>query len=159
MSIDNAIERIRTLIGDRLTTAKGVRDHHGEDAAYYTPIAPDAVAFPNDTSEVSEIMKICNAEGCPIIPYGVGTSLEGHVQPIRGGITLDMANMNRILAVHQEDMDAVVQPGVTREQLNEELRATGLMFPVDPGANATLGGMAATRASGTALSFDERRAS
>ncbi len=149
MSIEAAIDRISALIGDRLSTAKGIRDHHGEDAAYYTPTPPDAVAFPNDTAEVSEIMKICNDESCPIIPYGVGTSLEGHIQPIRGGVTLDMANMNKVLAIHQEDMDAVVQPAITREALNEDLRATGLFFPVDPGANASIGGMTATRASGT----------
>ena len=124
MSIEAAIDRISALIGDRLSTAKGIRDHHGEDAAYYTPTPPDAVAFPNDTAEVSEIMKICNDESCPIIPYGVGTSLEGHIQPIRGGVTLDMANMNKVLAIHQEDMDAVVQPAITREALNEDLRAT-----------------------------------
>ncbi len=149
MSIETAIERLSALVGDRLSTAMAIRDHHAEDAAYYTPTRPDAVAFPYDTAEVSAIVKICNEEGCPIVPYGVGTSLEGHIQPIRGGITLDMANMNKILAIHQEDMDAVVQPAMTREQLNEELRATGLFFPVDPGANASIGGMTATRASGT----------
>lgn len=149
MAIDTAVERIRDLLGDRLSTAMAVRNQHGEDAAYYPTTPPDAVAFPNDTAEVSEIVKICHDEGCPIIPYGVGSSLEGHLQPIRGGITLNMANMNKILAIHQEDMDAVVQPAITREQLNEELRATGLFFPVDPGANASIGGMTATRASGT----------
>ncbi|MEC8582705.1 MAG: FAD-linked oxidase C-terminal domain-containing protein, partial [Pseudomonadota bacterium] len=119
------------------------------DEAYSTPSLPDAVAFPETTEEVSQIMRICTKHKCPVVPYGVGTSLEGHIVPIHGGISVDTSRMNQILEVHAEDLDAVVQPGVTREQLNEDLRATGLMFTVDPGANATLGGMAATRASGT----------
>src|SRR5690606_17322911 len=95
------------------------------------------------------IVKICAAHGCPVVPWGVGSSLEGHVLAVKGGVTLNMNRMNRVLAVHAEDMDVVVQPGCTREALNTELRATGLFFPIDPGANASLGGMAATRASGT----------
>lgn len=149
MSIDNAVARIRDLIGDRLSTSASVRDLHGQNEAYFTPVPPDAVAFPRDTAEVSGIVKICADEGCPIVPWGVGTSLEGHAVAFNGGVSLDMSEMNRVIDIHPEDMDAVVQPGVTREQLNEELRATGLFFPVDPGANASLGGMAATRASGT----------
>ncbi|MEO0359554.1 MAG: FAD-linked oxidase C-terminal domain-containing protein [Pseudomonadota bacterium] len=149
MSIDAAVARIRDAIGERLNVSQAVRDLHGQNEAYFTPVAPDAVAFPRTTEEVSRIVKICADEGCPIIPWGVGTSLEGHALAFNGGVTLDMSEMNAVLAVNPEDMDAVVQPGVTREQLNEELRATGLFFPVDPGANATLGGMAATGASGT----------
>ena len=144
-----AIEEIRELIGDRLSTGSSIREIHSRDEAYSTPSLPDAVAFPETTEEVSQIMRICTKHKCPVVPYGVGTSLEGHIVPIHGGISVDTSRMNQILEVHAEDLDAVVQPGVTREQLNEDLRATGLMFTVDPGANATLGGMAATRASGT----------
>lgn len=149
MTIETAVARIRDLIGDRLSTGESVRDIHAQNEAYFAPVKPDAVAFPRSTEEVSAIVKICNEELCPIIAWGTGTSLEGHALAFNGGVTLDMMEMNRVLEVHQEDMDAVVQPGVTREQLNEELRATGLFFPVDPGANASLGGMASTRASGT----------
>lgn len=149
MTIENAIARIRDQFGDRISTGDSVRDLHATNEAYFAHTRPDAVAFPRSAEEVSAIVKVCADEGCPIIPWGVGTSLEGHALAFRGGITLDMSEMNKVLEVHPEDMDAVVQPGVTREQLNEELRATGLMFPVDPGANATLGGMAGTRASGT----------
>ncbi|MBO6867967.1 MAG: FAD-binding protein [Thalassococcus sp.] len=144
-----AIEEIRELLGDRLSTGSSIREIHSRDEAYSTPSLPDAVAFPETTEEVSQIMRICTKHKCPVVPYGVGTSLEGHIVPIHGGISVDTSRMNKILEVHAEDLDAVVQPGVTREQLNEDLRATGLMFTVDPGANATLGGMAATRASGT----------
>ena len=149
MSVEAAIARVRDLIGERLSTSPSVRDLHGQNESYFTPVPPDAVAFPQSTEEVSAIVKICNEELCPIIAWGTGTSLEGHAVAFNGGISLDMSEMNRVLEIHAEDMDAVVQPGVTREQLNTELRATGLFFPVDPGANASLGGMAATRASGT----------
>nr|WP_323779838.1 FAD-linked oxidase C-terminal domain-containing protein [Amylibacter sp.] len=144
-----AISELKTLLGDRLSTAQAVLHLHGENETYYDNTPPDAVAFPNTTQEVSEILKICHAHGCPVIPWGVGTSLEGHALPIRGGVTIDMINMNKMLTVAAEDLYAVVQPGITREELNTELRATGLFFPVDPGANATLGGMTATSASGT----------
>lgn len=149
MTIETAVARLHTLLGDRCHVSNAQRDLHSHDESYHPARAPDAVIYPQSAEEVSEIVKICAAEGCPIVPWGVGTSLEGHSIPVRGGITLDMSEMNKVLEVHAEDMDAVVQPGVTREALNEELRATGLFFPVDPGANATLGGMAATRASGT----------
>ncbi|MGM0583078.1 MAG: FAD-binding oxidoreductase [Pseudomonadota bacterium] len=149
MTIQTAITALQGLLGDRLSTAEIIREHHGHDESWHPDALPDAVAFPETTEEVSEIVKVCAAEGCPITPWGVGTSLEGHALAVRGGISLDLSRMDRVLEVHPEDMDAVVQPGLTREALNEHLRDTGLFFSVDPGANATLGGMAATRASGT----------
>ncbi|MCP5088844.1 MAG: FAD-binding protein [Rhodobacteraceae bacterium] len=144
-----AIAEIKALLGERLSTGHSVRELHARDAAHTPPALPDAVAFPETTKEVSQVVEICHRHGCPVVPYGVGTSLEGHIVAFRGGVTLDFSQMNKVLEVHGEDLNVVIQPGVTREQLNEELRATGLFFPIDPGANATLGGMAATRASGT----------
>ncbi|MEO0999645.1 MAG: FAD-linked oxidase C-terminal domain-containing protein [Pseudomonadota bacterium] len=149
MTITAAIEELSALLGERLSTAPSVIGLHAEDESHYGAMPPDAVAFPETTEEVSRIAAICHAHGCPIIPWGVGTSLEGHALAFQGGVTVDTSRMDRVLAVHPEDLDAVVQPGVTREALNTELRATGLFFPIDPGANATIGGMAATRASGT----------
>lgn len=152
MTFDNiatAIEQLQSLLGDRLSTGNSIRELHSHDEAYTPPVLPDAVAFPENTAEVSAIMKLCSAHRCPVVPYGVGTSLEGHVVPVAGGISVDTSRMNQVLAVHEQDMNAIVQPGVTRVQINESLRATGLMFTVDPGADASLGGMAATRASGT----------
>jgi D-lactate dehydrogenase (cytochrome) len=143
------LEALRALLGDRVTTAPGIRDHHGRDESYYPYAAPDAVVFPHTTEEVRDIVDICRRHRTPMIPYGVGTSLEGHVLANSGGVCVDLSQMNKVLAVHVEDLDATVQAGVTRKQLNEEIRHTGLMFPVDPGADATLGGMASTRASGT----------
>ncbi len=145
----SAISELKTLLGDRLSLSPSVIDLHARDEAHFPRTPPDAVVFPKDTAEVSEIAKICHRHGCPIVPWGVGTSLEGHALPLRGGVTVDFANMNKVLEVFPEDLNVTVQPGVTREQLNEDLRATGLFFPIDPGANATLGGMTATRASGT----------
>ncbi len=147
--IDAAIAEIRTLLADRLSTGRSVLELHSHDEAYSEPALPDAVAFPETAKEVSEVMRICTRYQCPVIPFGIGTSLEGHVIPTHGGITIDTSRMNHILEVHQSDFDAVVEPGVTRTQLNEALRDTGLMFTVDPGADATIGGMASTRASGT----------
>ncbi|MCB1332624.1 MAG: FAD-binding protein [Roseivivax sp.] len=144
-----AIDALRALLGDRLSTAAAVRDQHGQNETYFPPTPPDAVAFPETTEEVSQIVAICARHRCPVVPYGAGSSLEGHHLPVQGGVTLDFARMNRVLAVRAEDLNVVIQPGITREALNTELRATGLFFPVDPGANASLGGMAATRASGT----------
>lgn len=140
---------LRALLGDRVTTSRGVREHHGKDESYYPYAAPDAVVFPRSTEEVRDIVNACRRYHTPMIPYGVGTSLEGHILAHAGGVCIDTSQMNRVLAVHAEDMDVTVQAGVTRKQLNEEIRHAGLMFPVDPGADATLGGMAATRASGT----------
>ncbi|MFK7857702.1 MAG: FAD-binding oxidoreductase [Granulosicoccus sp.] len=143
------IEKLKAELGDRLSTGPSILDIHSRDEAYSIPALPDAVAFPESTAEVSSILKICSAHQCPVVAFGIGTSLEGHVVPLNGGISIDTSRMNRVLDIHETDWDAVVQPGVTRMQLNEELRTTGLMFTVDPGANATIGGMAATRASGT----------
>ncbi len=147
--IEATISALREILGDRLSTGASILDQHSHDEAYTTPVLPDAVVFPETTEEVSQILRVCSQHGCPVVPYGIGSSLEGHVVPVKGGITVDTSRMNRILQINESDLDAVVEPGVTRVQLNDELRATGLMFTVDPGANATLGGMAATRASGT----------
>lgn len=149
MTIQTALAALETLLGERLSRSKSDLEQHGQSETYFDPVLPDAVAFAASTEEVAEIVKICAAAGCPITAWGTGTSLEGHSLAVRGGISLDLSRMNKVLEVHPEDMDVRVQPGVTRRALNEELRATGLFFPVDPGANASLGGMAATRASGT----------
>ena len=149
MTIDTAIAELSQVLGDRLSRSKSDLDAHGASETHFAPAPPDAVAFPETTEEVSRILAICHAHGCPVVAFGAGTALEGHTSAIRGGVTLDFARMNRVLEIRQGDMQAVVQPGLTREDLNRELRATGLFFSVDPGANASLGGMAATRASGT----------
>ncbi len=143
------LDELRSLLGDRLTTSRGVREHHGKDESYFPYAPPDAVVFPESTGEVRDIVDLCRRHRTPMIPFGVGTSLEGHVLAIHGGVCVDLSRMNKVLAVHEADLDAAVQAGVTRKQLNEHIRHTGLFFPVDPGADATLGGMAATRASGT----------
>ncbi len=149
MTIASAIDELAAFLGDRLSRSKPDLAAHGTSETYFAPAPPDAVAFPESTEEVARIVATCNAHGCPVIGFGAGTSLEGHTSAVNGGVTLSFARMNKLLAVHQADMEAVVQPGLTREELNRELRATGLFFSVDPGANASLGGMAATRASGT----------
>ncbi|MBI4757391.1 MAG: FAD-binding protein [Betaproteobacteria bacterium] len=134
---------------ERFTLSEAVRGHHGHDESHFPDALPDAVIFAESTEEIAEAVQACRAHGVPVIPFGIGSSLEGHVLAVRGGVTLDLTGMNRVLAVHTDDLDAVVQPGVTRKRLNAELHGTGLFFPIDPGADATLGGMAATRASGT----------
>lgn len=149
MTITAALTRLSEAFGDRFSTAAAVRDHHGQNESYYPVTPPDGVLFPLSTQDVSDAVRICAEESCPVIAWGVGTSLEGHALAFQGGICMDLSRMDKVLAINAEDLDAVVQPGMTREALNTELRATGLFFPVDPGANATLGGMAATRASGT----------
>ncbi|MEM7122178.1 MAG: FAD-linked oxidase C-terminal domain-containing protein [Pseudomonadota bacterium] len=140
---------IKALLGDRVSTAEAVREQHGHDEGWHPTEAPAAVCFPENAEEVAEIVKLCAASGTPVVPFGTGTSLEGHVQAVKGGVSIDMMAMNRVLEVNAEDLDCRVEPGVTRKQLNEHLRDSGLFFPIDPGADASLGGMTATRASGT----------
>ena len=147
--IATAVASLKQLFGDRLQTGRSIREQHGHTTTWLENQPPDAVAFPETTEEVAEIVRICAAHKVPVIAFGVGSSLEGHVNAPAGGISVDFSRMNRILAVHAEDLDVVIQPGVTREDLNVHLRDKGLFFPIDPGANASLGGMAATRASGT----------
>lgn len=146
---DTTLSELRTLLGDRLSTGEAARTAHSRDEAYSAPVLPDAVVFPQDVDEVAGIVKACARTGCPLVPFGIGTSLEGHVVPLHGGVSVDLSRMDRIIEIDERNLLAVVEPGVTRNQLNEALRATGLMFTVDPGANATIGGMASTRASGT----------
>ncbi len=149
MPHDAALAELTLLLGDRLSRSKPELAQHGQNETWFPETLPDAVAWPETTEEVSRLVAICARHGCPVVAWGAGTSLEGHALAFAGGVVVDFARMNRVLEIRPGDMQAVVQPGVTREGLNAELRATGLMFPVDPGANATLGGMAATRASGT----------
>jgi D-lactate dehydrogenase (cytochrome) len=143
------IDALRALLGDRLSTDGEVRRHHGRDAAHPDGAPPDAVAFPETTAEVQAILAASARHGVPIVPYGAGTSLEGHVAAPPGAVTVSLARMRRIVAVHEDDLDAVVEPGVTRQELDARVGGAGLFFSVDPGAEATLGGMASTRASGT----------
>ena len=144
------LSELKEIFDERLSTVDSIREQHSSDESWHIPEnLPDAVIFPNNSEEVSLIIKFANDRGIPIIPFGAGTSLEGHVHAVNGGITINTMNMNKILNINKDDMDCVVQPGVTRNDLNKFLKDTGLFFPVDPGANATLGGMCATRASGT----------
>ena len=143
------IDGLRELLGDRVSTASAVLERHGSGEDYLPVAPPDAVCFAESTEEVAAIVRLCARDGVPVIPYGTGTSLEGHVQAVRGGVCIDLTQMNRVLEVNAEDLDCHVEAGVTRKQLNTYLRDTGLFFPIDPGADASLGGMAATRASGT----------
>ena len=140
---------LKQRLGERLSTGQAVRDQHSHTTTWIATQAPDAVAFVESTEEVSAIVQLCATHGVPVIPFGTGTSLEGHVNAPAGGISIDLKGMNKILEVHSEDLDCVVQPGVTRSELNTYLRDQGLFFPIDPGADASLGGMASTRASGT----------
>ena len=144
-----ALPILAERFGERFVRSEAVRYQHGHTTTWLANQAPDAVVFPESTEEVAEIVRICGDHRIPVIAFGVGTSLEGHVNAPGGGISVDTSRMNKVLAVHAEDLDCVVQPGVTRKQVNDYLRDTGLFFPIDPGADATLGGMAATRASGT----------
>ncbi|PLC55028.1 2-hydroxy-acid oxidase [Pollutimonas nitritireducens] len=143
------LDTLKMRFGSRFSTAHAVCEHHGRDESPYPPMLPDAVVFALTTEEVAWVARHCNQHKVPLIPYGVGSSLEGHLLAIQGGISLDLSGMNKVVAVHAEDFTATVQAGVTRKQLNDEIRDTGLFFPIDPGADASLGGMAATRASGT----------
>lgn len=146
---DTLFPALEQMMGKRFSTAQAVREHHGSDESWHPPCPPDAVCYPETSEEIIAIVRLCAEHRYPIIPFGGGTSLEGHLLASQGGIAVDVTRLNRILEIHAEDMDARVQAGVTRKQLNRHLRDTGLFFAVDPGADATLGGMAATRASGT----------
>lgn len=140
---------LEQLLGERLSTSDAIREQNARNEAHFPLAMPDAVAFPETTEEVAAIVRFCAETGTPITPFGTGTSLEGQHLAVKGGISLDFSRMKKVLEINAEDLNVVVQPGVTRTELNEELRATGLFFPIDPGADASLGGMAATRASGT----------
>ena len=148
-AIAQGIAALTAAFGNRVVTSQSVREQHGNTLTWVPNQPPDAVVYPQNTSDVQKIVRICAQHGVPVIPFGVGTSLEGHVNAPAGGVSIDFRDMNKVLAVHAEDLDCVVEPGITRKALNENLRDQGLFFPIDPGADASLGGMAATRCSGT----------
>jgi D-lactate dehydrogenase (cytochrome) len=140
---------LRARFGDRCSTAAAVREQHGRDESPFPVTPPEVVVYCESTEDVAAVVALASAHAVPVIPFGVGSSLEGHLLAVQGGVSIDCSRMDRILRINAEDLTVTVQPGVTREQLNREIRDTGLFFPIDPGANATLGGMTATRASGT----------
>ena len=148
-ALSAAIADLAAAFGNRVVTSQAVREQHANTITWLPNEPPDAVVFPQSTADVQQIVRICAKHGVPIIPFGAGSSLEGHVNAPRGGVSVDFRDMNKVLAVHAEDLDCVVQPGITRKTLNAHLRDLGLFFPIDPGADASLGGMASTRASGT----------
>src|SRR5690349_9462639 len=143
------LEALKARFGDRCSTALAVREQHGRDESPIDAPPPEAVVFCESTDDVAAVVKRADQHAVPVIPFGVGSSLEGHLLAVQGGVSIDLSRMNRILSVHPEDLTVTVQAGVTRNQLNNEIRHTGLFFPIDPGADASLGGMSATRASGT----------
>ncbi|MEI7784867.1 MAG: FAD-linked oxidase C-terminal domain-containing protein [Betaproteobacteria bacterium] len=143
------IEALKALFGDRCSTALAVREQHGRDESSFTVPPPSAVVFAQSSAEVSQVLSLCNEHAVPVIPYGAGSSLEGHLLAVQGGISLDVSRMNQVLSLNADDLTVTVQPGVSRKQLNEEIKHSGLFFPIDPGADASIGGMCATRASGT----------
>ncbi|OOV89179.1 FAD-binding oxidoreductase [Pseudomonas sp. MF4836] len=143
------LDAMHQLLGDRFSTATAVREHHGRDESLYDPVLPDAVAYAHSVDDISAILGLCHQHRVPVIPYGSGSSLEGHLLAVHGGISLDVSAMDQVLSFEPQDLSITVQPGITRKALNEYLRASGLFFPIDPGADASIGGMCATRASGT----------
>src|SRR3954468_12415960 len=143
------IEALKARFGERCSTALVVREQHGRDESSFQVPPPAAVVFAESTQDVADAVRLAGDHGTPVIPFGVGSSLEGHLLAVQGGISIDVARMNKVLLVDADDLTVTVEPGVTRKQLNDEIKSTGLFFPIDPGADATLGGMSATRASGT----------
>src|SRR5260370_33940613 len=148
-AIDATVAALVTKFGNRLVTSRAVCEQHGNATTWIANEPPDAVVFPQNIDDVQEIVRTCAAHRVPVIAFGTGTSLEGHVNAPLGGVSVDFRDMNNVLAVNSADLDCVVEPGITRKQLNEHLRDQGLFFPLDPGADASLGGMAATRCSGS----------
>jgi len=148
-NLDQLLIELRGLLGDRVSTGASQREHHSHGESWHTPALPDVVVFPETTDEVAAVVRTAAAHGAPVIPFGAGSSLEGHVSAVYGGVSLDLTRMNRILRVSADDLDCTVEAGVTRRQLSKHLNPLGLEFWVDPGADATIGGMASTRASGT----------
>jgi D-lactate dehydrogenase (cytochrome) len=148
-AIKSVVAALAAKFGNRLVTSQAVREQHANTTTWIANEPPDAVVFPQATGDVQDVVRICAAHQVPVIPFGTGTSLEGHVNAPHGGVSIDFRDMNRVLAVNAQDLDCVIEPGITRKQLNEHLRDQGLFFPLDPGADASLGGMAATRCSGT----------
>ena len=148
-AIEAAVADLAAKFGNRLVTSRAVCEQHGNTTTWIANEPPDAVVFPQSSADVQDIVRICAAHAVPVIPFGTGTSLEGHVNAPFGGVSIDFRDMSNVLAVNADDLDCVVEPGITRKQLNEHLRDQGLFFPIDPGADASLGGMAATRCSGT----------
>ena len=147
--VDQAVAALTAAFGNRVVTSQAVREQHGNTVTWIPNQPPDAVVYPQSTEDVQQTVRICAQHGMPIIAFGQGSSLEGHVNAPQGGVSIDFRDMNKVLAVHPEDLDCVVEPGITRKQLNEQIRDRGVFFPIDPGADASLGGMAATRCSGT----------
>jgi len=143
------VNALRALVGDRVSTSDVVREHHSHAESWHAPAKPDAVVFPVSTDEVAAIVRTCAEHRVPMIPFGMGSSMEGHVNAVRGGVSIDLTRMTRVLRLSSDDLDVTVEAGITRKTLDAHLKNTGLMFPIDPGADATIGGMAATRASGT----------
>ncbi len=148
-AIEKAVAELTAAFGNRVVTSQAVREQHGNTVTWIANQPPDAVIYPQSTEDVQQIVRICAANAVAVIPFGVGTSLEGHVNAPVGGVSIDFRDMNKIIKVHAEDLDCIIEPGITRKALNEQLRDSGLFFPIDPGADASLGGMAATRCSGT----------
>jgi D-lactate dehydrogenase (cytochrome) len=143
------LDELRAMLGDRVTQAASVREHHSHGESWHAAAPPDAVVFPESTDDVARVVAACAAARVPVIPFGMGSSLEGHVNAVHGGVSIDLSRMQRVLRLSAEDLDVTVEAGLTHRRLNDHLKNTGLMFSVDPGADATIGGMAATRASGT----------